>query len=350
VLSAQPNPSCRTHPTSRRCRWLRQDLPHRNPRWHRRPLHGRPRLHAHRTRRRRSAPRSQDRSRARETLVARDPLDARSTSHRPLEPLPLFNQSRARPWAPAAFTIMRQKAARCASPLSSKALVRALAFTSLLSQPHAAGRASRNECARREGGKGPPLREEERAAARDEVRDGSRGAGVVLPCADRRRHENRRDRPDARRARANRNQARRSRRAASPSARVWNGRQIQEYAGTDKRLAQRVERQRRREVREGTYRPDRNQDRPRSRTTPRAGSRRGSVAAFGPSAMTRAACACTSCRFSARSVSTASVGRISGSWWSSSAPRRPRVEDGAQRLRDPAHAVSRCRDRGTRSD
>jgi hypothetical protein len=180
VLSAQPNPSCRTHPTSRRCRWLRQDLPHRNPRWHRRPLHGRPRLHAHRTRRRRSAPRSQDRSRARETLVARDPLDARSTSHRPLEPLPLFNQSRARPWAPAAFTIMRQKAARCASPLSSKALVRALAFTSLLSQPHAAGRASRNECARREGGKGPPLREEERAAARDEVRDGSRGAGVVL--------------------------------------------------------------------------------------------------------------------------------------------------------------------------
>jgi integrase len=38
---------------------------------------------------------------------------------------------------------------------------------------------------------------------------------------------------------------------------VWNGRQIQERAGTDKRLAQQLERQRKREVREGTYRPDR---------------------------------------------------------------------------------------------
>jgi integrase len=38
---------------------------------------------------------------------------------------------------------------------------------------------------------------------------------------------------------------------------IWNGRQIQERAGTDKRLAQHLERQRKREVREGTYRPDR---------------------------------------------------------------------------------------------
>lgn len=37
---------------------------------------------------------------------------------------------------------------------------------------------------------------------------------------------------------------------------VWNGKQIQERAGTDKRQALQLERQRKREVRDGTYRPD----------------------------------------------------------------------------------------------
>jgi integrase len=37
---------------------------------------------------------------------------------------------------------------------------------------------------------------------------------------------------------------------------VWNGRQVQERAGTDKRQALQLERQRKREVRDGTYRPD----------------------------------------------------------------------------------------------
>lgn len=38
---------------------------------------------------------------------------------------------------------------------------------------------------------------------------------------------------------------------------VWNGHQVQERAGTDKRQALQLERQRKREVRDGTYRPDR---------------------------------------------------------------------------------------------
>jgi hypothetical protein len=38
---------------------------------------------------------------------------------------------------------------------------------------------------------------------------------------------------------------------------IWNGKQIQERAGTDKRQAQHLERQRKREVSDGTYRPDR---------------------------------------------------------------------------------------------
>lgn len=37
---------------------------------------------------------------------------------------------------------------------------------------------------------------------------------------------------------------------------VWNGRQVQERAGTDKRQALQLERQRKREVRDGTYRAD----------------------------------------------------------------------------------------------
>src|SRR5262245_37097680 len=37
---------------------------------------------------------------------------------------------------------------------------------------------------------------------------------------------------------------------------VWNGHQVQERAGTDKRQALQLERQRKREVRDGTYRPD----------------------------------------------------------------------------------------------
>lgn len=38
---------------------------------------------------------------------------------------------------------------------------------------------------------------------------------------------------------------------------IWNGRQMQERSGTDKRQAQQLERQRKREVYDGTYRPDR---------------------------------------------------------------------------------------------
>ena len=37
---------------------------------------------------------------------------------------------------------------------------------------------------------------------------------------------------------------------------LWNGKQVQERAGSDKRRAQQLERQRKREVRDGTYRPD----------------------------------------------------------------------------------------------
>ncbi len=37
---------------------------------------------------------------------------------------------------------------------------------------------------------------------------------------------------------------------------VWNGRQIQERAGTDKRAAQQLERRRKREVLDGAFRPD----------------------------------------------------------------------------------------------
>lgn len=37
---------------------------------------------------------------------------------------------------------------------------------------------------------------------------------------------------------------------------VWNGHQVQERAGTDKRQALQLERQRKREVRDGTYRAD----------------------------------------------------------------------------------------------
>ena len=37
---------------------------------------------------------------------------------------------------------------------------------------------------------------------------------------------------------------------------VWNGKQVQEHAGTDKRVAQQLERQRKREVLEDRYRPD----------------------------------------------------------------------------------------------
>lgn len=37
---------------------------------------------------------------------------------------------------------------------------------------------------------------------------------------------------------------------------IWNGKQVQERAGTDKRQAQILERRRKREVAEGTYRPD----------------------------------------------------------------------------------------------